>query len=421
MEINANYFSKLAANNPQGNTPVSSQKSEFPTSCFMVDNPEAPAPTTAPAPADKSSNQQKMSAEKLQKIASDAVLAMHEAWDSGKVDKAGGYFNTVDIQGPDVKVTDTGVTVTTYLYDKYCKRDPNYTPQKEETSVYIENGRVVKSLTKITNTPLGLMDGTIDCTYNADGTVQTLTRKVQHRIIGAEVTTESQTNEYTYNDKKQLTRKEVEINSLGHKTNKVYNYKYNEQGQIISVRGSDNEDCIYDENGLLIERILYSGYSEDGVPTVGRIIYEYNSKGERTGSKTYINGSPQGSVNWSERYSGKQNVEGLSRTKSTKSKQSETIEQPNIINDKGGVRSDKCLGYMYNKIYNMGLEIDIDLLLEILNKYDYDFSGNDSIISPDELYDASKSKYMNHDANGKITDTYALDFLSNIYAERLKK
>ena len=96
-------------------------------------------------------------------------------------------------------------------------------------------------------------------------------------------------------------------------------------------------------------------------------------------------------------------------------------KQPPSIHVQDGVFSEECISYIIGKMIDMGLEYDSDILFKILDGYDYDLSGEDSIISPNELYNVSdNSQFMEHDFDGNIKDTHALDYLVNKYAAVLK-
>lgn len=96
-------------------------------------------------------------------------------------------------------------------------------------------------------------------------------------------------------------------------------------------------------------------------------------------------------------------------------------EPPSIKTD-DGLTSSECMNYLIDKIVNMGLDLNKDILVDVLSRYDYDLSGEDSIVSQKELYNVDyTSKYMNHDFEGNIKDTHALDYIINVYAERLNQ
>lgn len=96
-------------------------------------------------------------------------------------------------------------------------------------------------------------------------------------------------------------------------------------------------------------------------------------------------------------------------------------EQPPSITTEEGLTSEECMDYFISKIVNMGLDLDAETIADVFARYDYDLSGDDSIISTSELYDESyTSKFMNHDFEGNIKDTHALDYLANVYAAALK-
>ena len=97
-------------------------------------------------------------------------------------------------------------------------------------------------------------------------------------------------------------------------------------------------------------------------------------------------------------------------------------KQPPSITTEEGLTSKECLDYFISKIVNMGLDFDEEIFADVFARYDYDLSGDDSIISPNELYNEYyTSKYMNHDFEGKIKDTHALDYLVNVYAKTVKQ
>ena len=97
-------------------------------------------------------------------------------------------------------------------------------------------------------------------------------------------------------------------------------------------------------------------------------------------------------------------------------------KQPPSITTKEGLVSEECIDYFVSKIVAMGLDFDAEIFADVLARYDYALSGEDSIISPNELYNEDyTSKYMNHDFEGNIKDTHALDYLVNVYAKALEK
>ena len=96
-------------------------------------------------------------------------------------------------------------------------------------------------------------------------------------------------------------------------------------------------------------------------------------------------------------------------------------KEPPSITTEEGLTSEECIDYFISKIVNMGLDIDAETFADVFARYDYDLSGDDSIISTSELYNVSyTSKFMNHDFEGNIKDTHALDYLANVYAAALK-
>ena len=96
-------------------------------------------------------------------------------------------------------------------------------------------------------------------------------------------------------------------------------------------------------------------------------------------------------------------------------------KQPPSITTEKGLTSEECMDYFVGKIVNMGLDFDAETFADVFARYDYDLSGDDSIISTNELYNESyTSKFMNHDFEGNIKDTHALDYLANVYAAALK-
>ena len=92
-------------------------------------------------------------------------------------------------------------------------------------------------------------------------------------------------------------------------------------------------------------------------------------------------------------------------------------KQPPSITTEEGLISEECMDYFISKIVNMGLDLDAETFADVFARYDYDLSGEDSIISTSELYNESyTSQFMNHDFEGNIKDTHALDYLANVYA-----
>ena len=97
-------------------------------------------------------------------------------------------------------------------------------------------------------------------------------------------------------------------------------------------------------------------------------------------------------------------------------------KQPPSITTKEGLTSEECIDYIASKIAAMGLDFNAEIFADVFARYDYSLSGEDSIISPNELYNEDyTSKYMNHDFEGNIKDTHALDYLVNVYAKALEQ
>ena len=97
-------------------------------------------------------------------------------------------------------------------------------------------------------------------------------------------------------------------------------------------------------------------------------------------------------------------------------------KQPPSITTEEGLTSEECMDYIASKIAAMGLDFNAEIFADVFARYDYSLSGEDSIISPNELYNEDyTSKYMNHDFEGNIKDTHALDYLVNVYAKALEQ
>lgn len=89
---------------------------------------------------------------------------------------------------------------------------------------------------------------------------------------------------------------------------------------------------------------------------------------------------------------------------------------PSILNKEGGPGSEKCMEYIMRQIMARGLKLDEDKVIEAIMLYNFDFSGDDSMITVEEIerFGEFYSKFMNS-SEGKLADTHALDFIVNRY------
>ena len=95
---------------------------------------------------------------------------------------------------------------------------------------------------------------------------------------------------------------------------------------------------------------------------------------------------------------------------------------------KGWGMEDEHAEYIFDKLQKNGIaptEIDIDLLMNIIARYDYDMDNDsDGILTTSEMNqynDGGSHKYMDKDVQGNIKDTKVLDWIINKYLEKSKQ
>ena len=106
----------------------------------------------------------------------------------------------------------------------------------------------------------------------------------------------------------------------------------------------------------------------------------------------------------------KQNLNEYNNTKET--------PPPSIL--KEGPSSEECMKYIMRQIMARGLKLDERKMTDAITCYNFDYSGDDSIITLEEMegfkYDL---EYMNSDREGNYVDTHALDFIVNRYEKMM--
>ena len=95
---------------------------------------------------------------------------------------------------------------------------------------------------------------------------------------------------------------------------------------------------------------------------------------------------------------------------------------------KGWGMEDEHVEYIVDKLQENGIEqtkINLDLLLDIMARYDYDMDNDsDGILTTGEMNqynDGVSHKYMDKDLQGNIKDTKVLDWIINKYLEKSKQ
>ena len=60
-------------------------------------------------------------------------------------------------------------------------------------------------------------------------------------------------------------------------------------------------------------------------------------------------------------------------------------DEPPSILVPDGICSDKCFSYIRRQVLKKGLKVDLEKMSDVMYKYNYDLSGDDSIITLDEI------------------------------------